>query len=104
MGKSVLVKRFIDAIADDTTTVIVGTCEPDPVELFQPFPQLVRDALALAPATDTAPALLGELHQLAPDLSDRLPESGDARRSRRPVGSACSRRSRRCSRTRSVRA
>lgn len=78
MGKSVLAKRFIDAISDDTTTVIVGTCEPDPVDLFQPFPQLVRDALALAPATDTAPSLLGELHQLAPDLSDRLPESGGA--------------------------
>ena len=103
MGKSLLVKHFIDSITDDTTTVIVGTCEPDPVELFQPFPQLVRDALALAPATDTAPALLGELHQLAPDLSDRLPGSGSRPIPRRAAG-ACSSRSRRCSRTPSVHA
>jgi len=73
MGKSLLVKRFTETIDPERATVIVGTCEPDPVDHFQPFPELVREALDLAPATDTAPTLLGELHQLAPDLSNRLP-------------------------------
>jgi hypothetical protein len=74
IGKSALVNRFVDDIAAAGGTVMAGICEPDPVEHFQPFPQLVRDALARAPATDTAPTVLGELHHLGPDFAGRLPE------------------------------
>lgn len=73
IGKSMLVARFVDQIQRDGFTVVAGRCDPDPTDPYQPFPELVRNMLALAPPTDTSPTLIGELRHLVPDLAPQLP-------------------------------
>ncbi len=72
IGKSTIVARFGQDHAADAD-VLVGYCDPEGGEEYQPFPQLVRSMLATAPLTHTHPAVLGELARLAPDLEGQLP-------------------------------
>ncbi|MGZ4714315.1 MAG: BTAD domain-containing putative transcriptional regulator [Acidimicrobiia bacterium] len=72
IGKSTIVMRFGEDKAPDAD-VVMGYCDPDAGEAYQPFPQLVRSVLATAPLTDTPPSVLGELARLAPDLAGQLP-------------------------------
>ena len=73
VGKSSVIKRFADEVAGTGATVVIGHCDPDPADNYQPFPDLVRSVLTHSPPTDTSPRLLGELRRLTPDLADRLP-------------------------------
>ncbi len=73
IGKSALVRRFIDDVRSNGGAVEVGRCDPDPSENFEPFPDLVRAALTTTPPVDSSPNLLGELVRLAPDLEGQLP-------------------------------
>ncbi len=74
LGKTTLLRRLADQIVDDGGIVVLGGCEPDPVENFQPFPHLVRRVLRDDPPADSLPSMLSELARLAPDLRDQLPD------------------------------
>jgi|GEM_PF-2414223 Predicted ATPase len=73
VGKSSVMQRFVDEVTSTGANVVIGHCDPDPADNYQPFPDLVRALLTHAPPTDTSPRLLGELRRLTPDLADRLP-------------------------------
>ncbi len=78
IGKSTVVDQFTNRLATVGVEVVQGACDPDPVDDYQPFPDLVRSVLDVAPPTDTNPRLLGELARLTPDLADRLPPAATA--------------------------
>lgn len=73
VGKSSVMQRFVDDVTSSGANIVIGHCDPDPADNYQPFPDLVRTLLAHTPPTDTSPRLLGELRRLTPDLADRLP-------------------------------
>ena len=78
MGKTTLIRRFVEQVNATGETTAIGACDPDSTEDYEPFPDLVRSILHTDPPTDSGPSMLGELALLAPDLSDQLPEIGVA--------------------------
>ena len=75
IGKTSAVDRFVDLVrAEGGAIALRGACDPDPPDIYQPFPDLVRLLLAEDPPTDIGPRVLGELARLTPDLSGRLPD------------------------------
>ncbi len=74
LGKTSLVQHFAAGVRDDGGEVLIGSCDPDPGDSFQPFPALVRALLTDAPPSESSPSLLRDLGRLAPDLVARLPE------------------------------
>ncbi|MEP6623281.1 MAG: BTAD domain-containing putative transcriptional regulator, partial [Acidimicrobiia bacterium] len=78
LGKTTLIRRLADHVDADGGIVVMGGCQPDPIENFQPFPELVRRVLQEDPPADSLPTMLGELARLAPDLRGQLPDTSEA--------------------------
>ena len=74
LGKTSLVQHFVAGVRAEGGEVLIGSCDPDPGDSFQPFPALVRALLMDVPPSESSPSLLGDLGRLAPDLVERLPE------------------------------
>jgi DNA-binding SARP family transcriptional activator len=76
MGKTTLLEHFVGGL--DDVDAVVGCCDPDPSDRYQPFPELVRAALRTSALADTPPDALAELARLSPDLETDLPRTGPA--------------------------
>lgn len=76
MGKTAMVTHFADRLGRTGVQVFRGSCDPDPGHNYQPFPELVRRVLELAPPSHTSPEVLAELSRLTPELAARLPAAG----------------------------
>ena len=80
IGKTRLVKSFLDAASSQTdTTIVKGQCSEGRPGPFQPFAEVLRNAVAqdtqgAQDAFDTAPEMLANLAQLVPELRQLLPK------------------------------
>ncbi len=74
IGKSALAHQLVEAVRATDALVVLGRCEPDPAENFEPFPALLRAVFEHTPPTDIGPSVLGELGRLLPELADGLPQ------------------------------
>ena len=74
IGKSALAHQFVEAVRASDASVVLGRCEPDPAENFEPFPALLRAVLEHTLPIDIGPSVLSELGRLLPDLADGLPQ------------------------------
>lgn len=73
IGKTALADQLAQRAKREDASVLVGHCDPDPHADYEPFPHLVRQAIARVPAEALDHSVFGELRRLVPDLGDQLP-------------------------------
>ena len=78
IGKTALADQVVQRARQEGACALVGYCDPDPHADYEPFPHLVRQAVASLASSELASPVLGELRRLVPDVGDALPPTPES--------------------------